>query len=43
MREVETPSVSGLIFLQGDPEILQDYLDKNIKPYNSVRIVVLER
>ena len=33
MREVETPSVSGLIFLQGDPEILQDYLDKNIKTY----------
>lgn len=33
MREVKTPSVSGLIFLQGDPEILQDYLDKNIKPY----------
>lgn len=33
MREVETPSVSGLIFLQGDPEILQDYLDQNIKPY----------
>jgi hypothetical protein len=33
MREVETPSVSGLIFLQGNPEILQDYLDQNIKPY----------
>lgn len=33
MREVEPPSVSGLIFLQGDPETLQDYLDKNIKPY----------
>lgn len=33
MREVETPSVSGLIFLQGNPELLQDYLDKNIKPY----------
>ena len=33
MREVETPSVSGLIFLQGNPEIVQDYLDKNIKPY----------
>ena len=33
MREVENPSVSGLIFLQGNPEILQDYLDKNIKPY----------
>ena len=33
MREVEIPSVSGLIFLQGDPETLQDYLDKNIKPY----------
>ena len=33
MREVENPSVSGLIFLQGNPELLQDYLDKNIKPY----------
>jgi hypothetical protein len=33
MREVETPSVSGLIFLQGYSETLQDYLDKNIKPY----------
>lgn len=33
MREVETPSVSGLIFLQGNPEKLQDYLDQNIKPY----------
>ena len=33
MREVETPSVSGLIFLQGAPEILQDYLDQNIEPY----------
>lgn len=33
MCEVEIPSVSGLIFLQGNPEILQDYLDKNIKPY----------
>ena len=29
MREVETLSVSGLIFLQGDPETLQDYLNKN--------------
>ena len=33
MREVETPSVSGLIFLQGNPETLQDYLDQIIKPY----------
>ena len=33
IREVETPSVSGLIFLQGDPEKLQDYLDQNVKPY----------
>ena len=33
MCEVETPSVSGLIFLQGNPKALQDYLDKNIKPY----------
>lgn len=33
MRKVEAPSVSGLIFLQGDPEILQNYLDENIKSY----------
>ena len=33
MREVETPSVSGLIFLQGNPELLQNYLDKNKKTY----------
>ena len=33
MREVEVPSVSGLIFLQGDSKLLQGYLDKNIKTY----------
>ena len=33
MRTVEAPSVSGLIFLQGDPETLQYYLDENVKPY----------
>ena len=33
MREVETPSVSGLIFLQGDPETLQDYLNKSVNSY----------
>ena len=33
MREVETPSVSGLIFLQGDPKTLQDYLNKNVNSY----------
>ena len=33
MRKVEAPSVSGLIFLQGDPETLQYYLDENVKPY----------
>lgn len=33
MREVEPPSVSGLIFLQGDPETLQDYLNKNVNSY----------
>ena len=33
MREVETPSVSGLIFLQGAPELLQNYLDTNKKTY----------
>ena len=32
-REVETPSVSGLIFLQGDPKTLQDYLNKNVNSY----------
>ena len=33
MREVETPSVSGLIFLQGDPKKIQDYLDRNVNSY----------
>ena len=33
MRKVEALSVSGLIFLQGDPETLQYYLDENVKPY----------
>ena len=30
MREVETPSVSGLIFLQGHPDTLQHYLDEHL-------------
>lgn len=33
MRKVEAPSVSGLIFLQGDPETLQNYLNKNVNSY----------
>ena len=33
MREVKTPSVSGLIFLQGAPETLQDYLNKSVNSY----------
>ena len=33
MREVETLSVSGLIFLQGAPETLQDYLNKSVNSY----------
>ncbi len=33
MREVEAPSVSGLIFLQGHPKLLQDYLNRNVSPY----------
>lgn len=33
MREVEAPSVSGLIFLQGHPKRLQDYLNANVSPY----------
>ena len=30
MRQVETPSVSGLIFLQGHPRQLQAYLDEHL-------------
>lgn len=30
VREVAVPSVSGLIFLQGDPKRLQTYLDENV-------------
>ena len=34
MREVKTPSVSGLIFLQGAPESLRRYLDANISQHH---------
>ena len=30
MRQVEAPSVSGLIFLQGSPRQLQAYLDEHL-------------
>ena len=33
VREVEIPSVSGLIFLQGTPKKLQTYLDEKLQPY----------
>ena len=33
VREVEIPSVSGLIFLQGTPKKLQAYLDEKLQPY----------
>ena len=33
MREVEAPSVSGLVFLQGTPKELQSYLDDRMLPY----------
>ena len=33
MREVETQSVSGLIFLHGAPKRLQNYLDEKVKPH----------
>lgn len=33
MREVETPTVSGLIFLQGVPKKIQYYLDRNVNSY----------
>lgn len=37
MREVEAPSVSGLIFLQGSPKALQEYLDENVRPHKLCR------
>lgn len=33
IREVEKPTVSGLIFIQGDPEKIQDYLDEKMSPH----------
>lgn len=33
IREVEKPTVSGLIFIQGDSEKIQDYLDEKMSPH----------
>ena len=33
VHEVEVPSVSGLIFLHGDPKEMQAYLDHKLQPY----------
>ena len=33
IREVEKPTVSGLIFIQGDSEKIQDYLDEKLSPH----------
>ena len=33
VREVEKPTVSGLIFIQGDSEKIQDYLDEKMSPH----------
>ena len=33
VREVEKPTVSGLIFIQGDPPKIQDYLDEKMSPH----------
>ena len=33
VREVEKPTVSGLIFIQGDPKKIQDYLDEKMSPH----------
>ena len=33
VREVEKPTVSGLIFIQGDPTKIQDYLDEKMSPH----------
>ena len=33
MREVEKPTVSGLIFIQGDSEKIQDYLNEKMSPH----------
>lgn len=33
VQEVEKPTVSGLIFIQGDSEEIQEYLNRNMPPY----------
>ena len=33
VQEVEKPTVSGLIFIQGDSEEIQDYLDEKMSPH----------
>lgn len=33
IREVEKPTVSGLIFIQGDSKKIQDYLDEKMSPH----------
>ncbi len=33
VRKVEKPSVSGLIFIQGNPKEIQKYLDENMQPH----------
>ena len=33
VREVEKPTVSGLIFIQGDSKKIQDYLDEKMSPH----------
>ena len=33
VREVEKPTVSGLIFIQGDSQKIQDYLDEKMSPH----------
>ena len=33
VREVEKPTVSGLIFIQGVPKKIQDYLDEKMSPH----------
>lgn len=36
IRSIEKPTVSGLVFLQGSPRLLQDYLDINFPPIHLV-------
>lgn len=37
IQEIEKPTVSGLVFIQGDAESIQEYLNENFAPYHLVK------